>query len=205
MAIYERRLPHWDIVGEPMFVTFCLHGSFPKNRVFPPGTVASRQAFAAVDRLLDRAREGPFFLRQPAIAQMVVDAILAGERRFRRYELHAYVVMANHVHLLITPAVDIRGWLMPLKGYTGRRANQLLGMHGPFWQDESYDHLARQGEFERIKRYIENNPVTAGAVAEPELFPWSSAARSPRGHAARKRGGGQEWPPHLTSEASSGS
>ena len=53
----------------------------------------------------------------------------------------------------------------------------MLGFTGqPFWQDESYDRLVRDGEeFQRIVRYIETNPVNAGLVAMPEEFPWSSA------------------------------
>jgi putative transposase len=55
----------------------------------------------------------------------------------------------------------------------------MLGLTGkPFWQDESYDRLVRDGtEFERIRRYIEYNPVRAGLVATPAAYPWSSAGR----------------------------
>jgi putative DNA methylase len=51
-------------------------------------------------------------------------------------------------------------------GSTGKR----------FWQNESHDHLVRTpAEFQRVKRYIENNPVKAGLVSEPHDFLWSSA------------------------------
>jgi hypothetical protein len=70
-------------------------------------------------------------------------------------------------------------WLGPLKGFTAHEANRILGTAGSrFWQDESYDHLVRDGEFERIRRYIEWNPVKAGLAANPEAFPWCSAAKS---------------------------
>ena len=46
----------------------------PANRVFP-STPSSGRAFAAMDRLLDELRSGPSYLRQPALAQMVVEAI----------------------------------------------------------------------------------------------------------------------------------
>ncbi len=64
-----------------------------------------------------------------------------------------------------------------LKGATAREANRLLGRTGePFWQKESYDHWVRsQREFEKIRAYIESNPVKAGLVQEPEDYPWSSA------------------------------
>jgi putative transposase len=85
--------------------------------------------------------------------------------------------MGNHVHLLITPRVEVSGLMQSLKRYTAREGNRILGLTGqPFWQDESYDRLLRDGtEFERIARYIERNPVNAGLATAPEDFPWSSA------------------------------
>jgi REP element-mobilizing transposase RayT len=177
MRHYERRLPHWDLVDEPLFVTFRLHGSLPANRVFPPiGIVSAGKAFVAVDRLLDVATAGPFFLRRPKVAEMVVAALRHGDCVLHRYRLHSFVVMPNHVHVLVTPHVAAAKWLGPLKGFTGHQANLLLGIHGPFWQDESYDHLVRSGaEFDRIRGYIEQNPVMAGLAGSAEEFRWSSA------------------------------
>jgi putative DNA methylase len=193
MRCYERRLPHWDTVDQPLFVTFRLHGSLPAHRVFPPDQLTSSgKAFVAMDRLLDRGASGPLYLHRPEIADIVVAALREGERRFERYQLHAYVVMPNHVHLLVTPRVAAARWLAPLKGYTAYRANEVLGGHGrAFWQDESYDHLVRsETEFERIRSYIEENPVKAGLVCDCWGYPWSSAA-------SRLKGGcGQDWPPH---------
>ncbi len=179
MAYYrQRRLPHFDVVGEPLFVTFRLHGSLPGYRFFPADLLTSNgKAFAAMDRLLDTATAGPFALRRDEIAKMVLSALREGESRFRRYLLHAFVVMPNHVHMLATPQVIASKWLGPLKGFTAHEANRILGTTGQtFWQDESYDHLVRDGEFERIRRYIEWNPVKAGLASRPEDFPWSSAA-----------------------------
>src|SRR5262249_46542257 len=143
MLHYQRRLPHWDTVDQPLSVTFRLHGSLPANRVFPPdGLARSGKAFAAMDRLLDRGDRGPLHLRRPEIAALVIEALKDGDQRFHRYHLHAFVVMPNYVHLLVTPKVVATKWLAPLKGFTAYRANQALRSHGrPFWQDESYDRL----------------------------------------------------------------
>ena len=146
-----------------------------------------------MDRLLDRGASGPLYLKRPELADVVVAALRDGGRRFQRYQLHAYVVMPNHVHVLVTPKVVATRRLAPLKGFTAHQANELLGRHGQaFWQDESYDHLVRsEAEFDRIQFYIEENPVKAGLVSEPERHPWSSAA-------SRLKGGcGQDWPPHI--------
>jgi REP element-mobilizing transposase RayT len=170
----NRRLPHYHSVGQPIFVTWRLHGSLPANRSFPAATT-SGQAFLAMDRILDSTCTGPLFLRIPEIASMVVGAIRF--REMRHYKLQSYVVMPNHVHLLMTPLVEVSKVMQSLKRFTAREGNKMLGLTGqPFWQDESYDRLVRNDrEFERISEYIEMNPVTAGLAATPEEFRWSSS------------------------------
>jgi len=173
---HYRRLPHLHADGRPVFLTWRLHGSLPPNRFFP-SEITSGRAFVAMDRILDQARSGPLHLGRPEIAQLLVDAILY---RQGHLQLHAYVIMANHVHVLITPRVDVSELMHSLKGFTARKANQILGLTGhPFWQEETYDHLVRdETEFRRIADYIEFNPVKAGLVTTREEFPWSSACKS---------------------------
>jgi len=84
------------------------------------------------------------WLKDLRIARLVAEAMVAGERERAFYELLAWVVMPNHVHLLILPKVAVSCITRWLKGSTPRRANQLLGRTGlSFWQDESYDHWVR--------------------------------------------------------------
>ena len=175
-TFHSRRLPHLYSLGQPIFLTWRLHGSLPSGRVFPAAT-SHGQAFVAMDRLLDSVRAGPFHLRRPEVARMVVEALRYHEQDMAHYHLHNYVVMPNHVHVLITPQAPIPKVMQSLMRFTGREGNRILGVTGqPFWQDESYDRLVRNGkELERIARYIEMNPVEAGLAAAPEEFPWSSA------------------------------
>jgi REP element-mobilizing transposase RayT len=171
----EHRLPHWDVIGQPMFITFRLHESLPRRRVFLPAHVQAGGAFVAMDRLLDQAATGPKYLGIPEIAAMVVCSLKHGAAELDRYAMHSFVIMPNHVHMLVTPNVPSPRWLGPLKGFTAHEANRMLNRCGSFWQTESYDHLVRnRDEFERIRRYIENNPVKAGLRASPEEFRWSS-------------------------------
>jgi REP element-mobilizing transposase RayT len=177
MTVYYRRLPHLYEIDQPVFLTWRLHGSLPSHRVFPAPTVHSGKAFAALDRLLEESRTGPFYLRQPAIADMVVEVLQHTAHKMRHHTLHAFVVMPNHMHLLVSPHLPMPQLTKMLKGYTAKRANQILARTGnPFWQEESYDHLVREGlEGERIRRYIEQNPVRAGFVTEAHHYRWSSA------------------------------
>jgi len=85
--------------------------------------------------------------------------------------------MPNHVHVLLEPKVPLPAITRWLKGSTARKANQILGRTGEaFWQEESFDHWIRNdSELNRIVRYIEYNPVTAGLARAPEEWRWSSA------------------------------
>jgi len=111
------------------------------------------------------------------VAECVSRILLSGMSEWRFYELLAWVVMANHVHILLRPWVPLRIALMNIKSGSARAANIVLGRTGErFWQRESYDHWVRSDrERNSIIRYIHNNPVAAGLVAEPEEWPWSSA------------------------------
>ncbi|MBZ5619465.1 MAG: transposase [Acidobacteriia bacterium] len=133
-----------------------------------------------MDRLLDEQRAGPAYLRMPAIADVVADSLSKGAAC--DYVSHAWVVMPNHVHLLITPRVDVPALLRRLKGASARESNKLLGRTGqPFWQDESYDRRVRSAdEFQRIENYILQNPVRAGLARSAEEYPWSSISRPGR-------------------------
>jgi REP element-mobilizing transposase RayT len=175
MIYHRRHLPHYYPIGQPLFLTWSLDGSIPEGRHFL-SRCTEGQAFVAMDRLLDTARSGPLYLRQPEIAQMVVEA-LHYRKDQAEYDLHNYVVMANHVHLLITPRVDVSRLMHSLKRFTAREGNRMLGLTGqPFWQHESYDRAVRSAdEFRKIAGYIEMNPVNAGLVASPCEFAWSSA------------------------------
>ena len=185
MAFYRRRLPHISEIEYPVFLTWRLHDSLPPNRIFP-AALNSGQAFAVMDLLLDQADSGPFYLAQPAVADIIVEALQYNADTLGHYVLHAFAVMPNHVHLLVTPAVTLPKLTKSVKGITSKRANAMLGLTGrPFWQEESYDHMVRcEREFEKIRNYIEENPVRAGLVIAAHEYRWSSARWATRGSPA---------------------
>ena len=132
MTEYRRRLPHLHPDGAYLFVTWRLYGSLPvepADVIYPtPG-----HAFAAQDRALARGH-GSRWLSDPRVAQRVVEAIRTGESQKEFYELQAWSVMPNHVHLLILPRVTLPQITQWIKGRTAREANVLLGRTGgPFW------------------------------------------------------------------------
>ena len=177
MTVTRRRLPHIDVQHQPVFLTWRLYGSLPPHRPFPNASLSSGQAFDAMDRLLDETRNGASYLGQPDVAEMIVEALRYNASILGQYKLHAFVVMPNHVHPLATLAVPLPRLTRSLKGITAKRGNALMGLTGqPFWQDESFDHVVRSElEFEKIRTYIEENPVRVGLATTASEFRWSSA------------------------------
>ena len=177
---YERTLPHWQPEGKDLFLTWRLHGSLPAKvmqALRASKTKEMGKRFREFDLELDRAKTGPLWLGDPRIADIVVAELVQLEKSGLA-RLHAWVVMANHLHLLIRSQAAMAEITRKIKGRTARRANLLLGRVGKaFWQDESFDHWIRnEGESEKVKKYIERNPVAAGLVKEEKDWKWSSAA-----------------------------
>ena len=177
MTYYRRKLPPWQPGEAAIFLTWRLHGSSPDSWLVRPDAPNAGKDFVLADRALDRVDRGPLWLKDPRIAKIVVDSFFCGDEQLEQYVLHAYVVMANHVHLLLSPKVQLARITRSIKGSTARRANEILGRTGElFWRRESYDHWVRSpAEFRKIVRYIEWNPVKAGLVKDPQEYPWSSA------------------------------
>ena len=160
MNFTRRHLTHWVPECVDIFVTWRLAGSPPHGREQP-----------------DDVQCGPLWLQDPRLASMVANALLHGDVARQFYELHAWVIMPNHVHVIFQPLAAMPKIMRWLKGRTGLRANKLLGRSGtPFWQDESFDHWIRNAqERHELIEYVENNPVKAGLVATKEQWQWSSA------------------------------
>jgi putative transposase len=181
MTYYERNLPHWHPEGRQIFVTWRLHGSLPRQVIadLQRGELKGGRQFARAERFLDGASFGPLWLKEEPIAQVVEEAILKGARELHYFEVLAYVIMPNHVHLLIEPQTALARITAGIKGATAKQANSFLRRSGEvFWQCESFDHWIRTPvEAERIRRYIEDNPVRAHLVSSADQWPWSSAAR----------------------------
>ena len=180
----RKRLPHWEASGRIYFVTFRLVDSLPASllrRIVSKRRQALEKAPASCrpDSLSERKRLKRLFSRRieayldagkgccslahPAVAEIVAEAI----RHFDglRYELFAWCIMPNHVHVVFRPLKEnsLAAILHSWKSFTAQSANRILGRTGIFWQREYYDHLVRNGEqFARAIRYIAQNPGRAG-------------------------------------------
>ncbi len=176
----RRNLPHWQQKDAAYFVTFRLADAVPKNilrqwkeefeawRKFHPEPWNAETKYEYQKRFQDSREQwldqghGECILKNSDAAEIVVNALRHFDRN--RYVLDAFVVMPNHVHVLVQPAkgqvlADIfHSW----KSFSAKAINQLLGRTGRVWQDESYDRIVRDwNELVRYRDYIACNPENA--------------------------------------------
>ena len=107
-------------------------------------------------------------------AAETVEAVLEQTRARHQARIYTYVLMPEHIHLLVNepPQILLAQFLKAVKQVTSRK---LRGPRRKFRQDRYYDSnvLGEKGRSEVI-RFIHRNPVARGLVAKPELWPWSS-------------------------------
>jgi putative transposase len=201
VTITHGHLPHWDQEGATYFITWRTADSIPKEvwqhwqkerddwlrshgidsrrkdwrSKLEELPEAARRDFRRFTRSLEdelTACHGDCVLRCSTQAQIVAD----GLRHFdgNRYTLGDFVVMPNHVHLLVGALArnamlkQVESW----KKWTALKINEALGRKGRFWQDESFDHLVRsEAAFQKFRRYITDNPVKA-KLRDGEFLLW---------------------------------
>ncbi len=183
---------HWSQAGAIVFVTFRSKDSIPREVLHRwhrekiawlerKGIRVQGDFESALSRLptddanafrkyFNHQREicldqclGRCLLRQPRLAQIVADSLLYFDHD--RYRMGDFVVMPNHVHLLVAFQSEQRmrqqfdSWLH----WTATQINRATGGSGHFWQEEPFDHLVRSNEqYEYLRGYIHDNPIKAG-------------------------------------------
>jgi len=183
-----RNLPHWQAPNGIYSIVFRLAGSLPQEviqrlqeeRILAKQTLLKkglseettqielskmrRFYFGKFDNLLDNNHKGPHFLKEPAVAKIVADAIMYFDEK--RYTIIDYTIMSNHVHLTFYKLTQELGEVYLLHNCTGRQV----------WLHESYDHLIRnQYELAFYHTYTLENPVSANIVSHWQDYPFTYA------------------------------
>ena len=176
-------IPHYDRGGISQFVTFRLNGSLPIEKLNE-----WKKELASIDEesqnieIMIRIEEyldlgyGPTWLKNEDVANIVQNALLHFDAE--RYCLHAWVIMPNHVHVLVTTfeSFELKDIIHSWKSYSAQEANKVLSRKGNFWQAEYCDRYIRnERHYIDTVSYIENNPVKAGFCVETSDWLYSSA------------------------------
>jgi len=182
-------LPHRDAAHLIQSVTYRLADSLPQEKLkllddelaLLAGDQREREQRKRIEAWLD-AGMGCCALRHPEVARYIQESFLSFHGK--RYSLHAWCIMPNHVHVLLEPRTDLATIVQGWKSFTSRwvlRQNQWLGLRIPkpdqLWMREYWDRYIRDaGHYQKALDYIQQNPVKAGLCRRPEDWPWSSAA-----------------------------
>lgn len=182
VRIYQRHLPHWRQEGATYFVTCRLSDSLPRQRLRELAGIQAQWQQQAGEQSSDEQREqlartlmerierwldlgaGSCLLATPHAAEVVGEAL----RHFHnhRYELGCYVIMPNHVHVIVRPFDDevcpLERILQSWKSYTSRQLPRPNTCQARLWQQESFDRIIRDEEhLYRCVQYIGSNPTRA--------------------------------------------
>lgn len=161
-------LPHCDEPHQIQMITFRLYDSLPREALDKIERESSGkpeyEKRKRIDEYVDSGK-GSCYLSDHRIGKIVEDALLYFDGE--RYRLIAWVVMPNHVHVVIEMFEGfmlsriVQSW----KSFTANAANKVLGRQGAFWQPDYFDRFIRGAEhLERAVNYVEYNPVKAGLV-----------------------------------------
>ena len=180
VAAHGQRLPHWEQGAVYQFITWRLADAIPQSKLSqiaehrkawlthhpPPWNEDEEREYhtafsGVVDTWLD-AGTGACILREPQFRQIVTEALHFFDHD--RYVLDSFVVMPNHVHVVLQPmsghpvADVVKSW----KGFTSREINRLRGTQGPLWQERYWDRLLRSPlHHVMCREYIRLNPAKA--------------------------------------------
>lgn len=192
-------LPHADFPKSIQHITFHLADALPKAALermkqkieLLNDEEQKKEKRKQLQELLD-AGYGSCVLKDETNAKIVCDSLLFGHGE--RYELIAWVVMPNHVHVLIEQnerwplGKIVQSW----KRHTAREINRkgapsCTRQNKPLWQREYFDRFIRNEKyFNNVMNYIEENPLKAGLVNKKEDWMWSSAGWSEVPSATRR-------------------
>lgn len=167
VAITQNGLPHWEQSGKLQFVTFRTYGSLPKEVISRikeeleesiKTEEHSKKLFLTLEKYLDNGNNS-CLLMEENIRKIVEETLFYFDDV--RYEIHAFAIMPNHVHLLLATLEQnkIAEIIKSLKRYSASQINQLLNHEGAIWQQGYFDRIIRNEQnYEEILSYIEQNP-----------------------------------------------
>ena len=179
---YHRDLPHYDAHNQYQMITYRLADSLAQSYLRQLQEEKDCSYRRRIEAHLDRSL-GSCLLRREEFASIVISSWEYWHKK--RYDLIAYVIMPNHVHLLVRiyEGESLSTILHSWKSWTSheihqkqRALNEEDKIFTPLWQRECWDRYIRHEQhFIDAVNYIHLNPVKAGLITRPEDWQWSSA------------------------------
>jgi len=127
--------------------------------------------------LTSGAHQRRALFKSDALSTLLLD-LLRADRDKKRYAVHEYVFMPDHIHLLLTPAPDVplEKAMQFIKGGFSFRAKKEAAFRDEVWQAGFNEHRMQDvKDYAYHRKYIWENPVRAGLVSVASEYRWSSA------------------------------
>jgi putative transposase len=121
--------------------------------------------------------ERRFILQSNPLCELLLNVIRENRTR-QKVQVHEFVFMRNHVHLILTPAplVSLEKAMQFIKGGFSYRARREAIFHGEIWQKGYNEHRIKDADdYAKHVEYLWMNPVKAGLVEHSEEYAYSSA------------------------------
>jgi putative transposase len=152
------RLPHIDLLGYYQFVTFRTYESLDEfmHKFCLSPALSNKEKQLKIDEYLDTSSNGAYL--QDEVLEWLFEFLLHQDKKL--YELVAFAIMNNHVHILFKSLQSLSKVMQRIKGVSAKRINELLSKNGKFWADDYYDKAIRdERHFWVVYEYIKNNPL----------------------------------------------
>ena len=186
---HQRNLPHWQQGEAPIFLTWTLADSLPEGATTKlkarrdhwlashpkPWTEEVEKEYDVkfanpINEMLDRGH-GECILRDPNLAIIVGESLLSHHEE--KYRLHSFVIMPNHVHVLVTlfEGQSLSKITQSWKGASARYLNLKRGKSGTVWQKESWDPPHQKQSPLRLRHQIHPRKPQQSQTPTPQLTP----------------------------------
>lgn len=158
--VQDKKLPHIDRIEEYQFVTIrtqdSLNGYLKKVESLD---MPNAQKQMQIDSYLDNSEKGRYFNGE--VLGYFRSFLLSLDKEV--YDLVAFSIMPNHLHILFRQKEPLCKTMKTLKGISASEINRMLNREGKFWTSGYYDKAIRnEKHFETVYHYIRNNPLKAG-------------------------------------------
>ena len=148
-------LPHLNLIGYHQFITFRTYESLDEYiKKLSQIDISNSKKQYLIDKYLDKSAKGNYL--NGDILDFMYNFLLSKDKEI--YEIISFVIMSNHIHLLLKPLINLDKMMRIIKGGSAYNINKMLNSKGKFWANNYYDRAIRDEEhFFRVYDYIKNN------------------------------------------------
>ena len=161
-------LPHIDLIGYYQFVTFRTFDSVDDflKRYRKVDLSLSKKEYI-IDKYLDSSKNGRYL--EGKVLEFMYSFLKYLDSTY--YELVAFAIMPNHIHILFKQIKPLKETINIIKGISAKEINSILKREGKFWDNGYFDKVIRDTKhFEITYNYIKNNPLKVNLDIDKRFY-----------------------------------